>query len=114
MDEPAKLQLDPLEQVETMLEDAPRSYRFLSEYVRALQWHHHEEDIFTRYVSENANAGGVYRPHGGQPFVTSVFSELYETLDAEHKLEIRRWWHEMVRGQANQFTDLKARLSRLT
>lgn len=107
MNEPTRLQLDPLEQVKTILEDAPRSYRFLSEYVKAVAWHHNEEDIFTDYASENA-------PHGDPPFVTSVFSELYETLDAEHKLEVRRWWHEMVRAQVNQFTDLKARLSRLT
>jgi hypothetical protein len=39
---------------------------------------------------------------------------MYEPLDAEDKLEIRRWWHEMVRGKASQFTDLKARLSKLS
>jgi hypothetical protein len=47
------------------------------------------------------------------PFV-NVFSELYEPLDAERKLEIRQWWHGKIRGEANQFDDLRMRLSRLT
>jgi hypothetical protein len=110
----AKLQPDPLEQLKTILEDAPRSYAFLSDYVRALEWHQHEEDIFIQHAFQNANAGVAYPPRGGQPSTASVFSELYEPLDTEHKLEIRRWWHEIVRGKANRFSDLKARLSRLT
>jgi hypothetical protein len=110
----AKLQPGPLELLKTTLEDAPRSYGFLSEYVRALEWRHHEEDIFIHQAIENANAGAAYQHRGGPPMITNVFSELYEPLDAEHKLEIRRWWHEMVRGKANRFTDLRARLSRLT
>jgi hypothetical protein len=47
------------------------------------------------------------------PFV-NVFSELYEPLDAERRLEIRQWWHGKIRGEANQFDDLRMRLSRLT
>jgi hypothetical protein len=109
-----QLQPDPLEQLKTSLEDAPRSYGFLSDYVRALEWHQHEEDIFIHHAFENAKAGGAYPPRGGTTLITSVFSELYEPLDAEHKLQIKRWWHEMVRGKANHFTDLKARLSKLS
>lgn len=56
MNEPTKLKLDPLEEVKTILEDAPRSYRARSEYV------------------------------GDLPFVTGGFSELYGTLDAGYKL----------------------------
>lgn len=110
----AKLRPDTLEQLKTTLEDAPRSYGFLSHYVRALEWHQHEEDIFIQHAFENANAGRAYPPRGGQPFIKSAFSELYEPLDDEYKIGIMRWWHEMVRGKANQFTDLKARLSKLT
>jgi hypothetical protein len=108
-----KLQPDPLEQLKTTLEDAPRSYGFLSDYVRALEWHHHEEDIFLHHAIQNANASGAHLLSGTQYFVSDVYSELYEPLDAADKLEIRRWWHEMVRGKANQFTDLRARLSKL-
>jgi hypothetical protein len=111
---PAKLQPDPLEQLKTALEDAPRGYGFLSDYVRALEWHQHEEDIFIQHAFENANARGTYPARGDQPSITSVLSELYEPLDDEYKLEIMRWWHEMVRAKANQFSDLKARLSRVT
>jgi hypothetical protein len=110
----AKLQPDPLELLKINLEDAPRSYGFLSEYVKSLEWHQHEEDIFIHHAFENATSGGAYSHREGRPVITSVFSELYEPLDAEHKLEIRHWWHEMVRRKANQFTDLRARLSKLT
>jgi hypothetical protein len=96
------------------LEDAPRSYGFLSNYVRALEWHQHEEDIFIEQAGHHANAGGSHIPRGGHLDIASSFSEMYGRLDAEHKLEISRWWHEMVRGKANQFTDLKARLARIT
>jgi hypothetical protein len=109
----AKLQPDPLEQLKMTLEDAPRSYGFLSEYVRALEWNQNEEDIFIRHAIEAANADGTHPPRGAHSSLTGVLSELYEPLDADHKLEIRRWWHEMVRGKANRFTDLKARLSKL-
>jgi hypothetical protein len=107
-----KLQPDPFEQLKATLEDSPRSYGFLSEYVKALEWQHHEEDIFTRLAFENASAGGA--SHGrSSSVVVSILTELYEPLDADQKLEIRNWWHEMVRGKANQFNDLKSRLTRL-
>jgi hypothetical protein len=109
----AKLQPDPLEHLKTTLEDAPRSYGFLSNYVRAMEWQQHEEDIFIHHAFENPNAGRVYPARGGAPFIAVVLSDLYEPLDAENKLEIRRWWHEMVRGKVNQFSDLRARLSKL-
>ena len=49
----AKLQPDPLDQLKTMLEDAPRSYGFLSDYVRAMEWYQPEERyIFPSYVRE--------------------------------------------------------------
>ena len=110
----AKLQPEPLEQLKMVLEDAPRSYGFLSEYVRALEWNQHEEDIFIHHAFEHANAVGAYPFLGSPAFITSVYSELYEPLDAERKLEIRQWWHKMVRSKANQFFDLKKRLSNLT
>jgi hypothetical protein len=110
----AKLQLDPLEQLKTFLEDAPRSYSLLSNYVRAMEWHQDKEDIFIQHAFDNANAGVAYPPRTGSLIVTFAFSELYEPLGTEHKLEITRWWHEMVRGKAIRFTDLKARLSKLT
>ena len=79
--------------------------------MRALEWHHHEEDIFIHQAIQNANASGAHLLRGTQCFVTDVYSEMYEPLHAADKLEIRRWWHEMVRGKANQFTDLRARLA---
>jgi hypothetical protein len=110
----AKLQWDPLEQLKTFLEDAPRSYGFLSNYVRAMEWHQNEEDIFIQHAFDNANPGMAYPPRTGSLIITFAFSELYEPLGPEQKLEITRWWHEMIRGKANRFTDLKARLSKLT
>lgn len=110
----AKLQPEPLEQLKMSLEDAPRSYGFLSDYVRALEWFHHEEDIFIQHAFGNVNSGGSHAPSGGDSLTARVLSELYESLDAEHKVEIRGWWHQMVRAKANRFTDLKARLSKLT
>ena len=96
------------------LEDAPRSYGFLSDYVRALEWYHHEEDIFNQHAFGNVSSGGSHAPGGSAPFAANILSELYEPLDAERKVEIRQWWHQMVRAKANRFTDLKARLSKLT
>ncbi len=109
----AKLQGDPFEQLKTALAHAPRGYAFLAGYVGELEHNRSEEDVFIRLAFENASAGGSFPSQGGS-FIVSVFSELYEPLDAERKLEIRRWWHEKVRGEANQFPDLKGRLSRLT
>jgi hypothetical protein len=109
-----QLQPDPLEELKTSLEDAPRGYGFLSDYVRALEWHQHEEDIFIQHAFESAKASGTSALRGGQSSISSALLDLYEPLDAGHKLEIMRWWHEMVRGKATRFTDLKARLSKLS
>jgi hypothetical protein len=106
-----KLQPDDFERLKTILQDAPRGYGFLAGYVGELEHDRDEEDIFLRLAFENASAGGAF--HGTGPFVVSVRSELYEPLDAKRKLEIRRWWHEMVRREANQLDDLRARLSDL-
>jgi len=79
--------------------------------VRELELRRQEEDVFLRLAFQNAG-GGAYRGTG--PFVVIVVSELYEPIDAERKLEIRQWWHEKVRREANQFDDLRMRLSGLT
>jgi hypothetical protein len=102
---------NPLEQLKKILEDAPRDYDSFAEYVRELELHRQEEDIFLRLAFRNASAGGVYRGTG--PFVVSVSSELYDPLDDERKLDVRRWWHEKVRRESNQFDDLATRLSRI-
>jgi hypothetical protein len=107
----AKLQPDPLDQLKTMLEDAPRSYGFLSDYVRAAEWCQPEEDIFSNLTFENSGGGVFPRRHGSVD--ADVLSRLYESLDARNKLEVRVWWHEMVRGKASRFQDLKSRLSKL-
>ena len=108
----AKAQPGRFEKLTKVLEDAPRDYAFLAEYVRQRELHRQEEDIFHRLAFESACAGEAYGKGG--PFIVSVVSELYEPLDADHKLEIRRWWHEKMLHEANQFDDLGARLSKLT
>lgn len=108
----AKMQPDPLAQLKWALEDAPRDYDYLAEYVEELELYRQEEDIFLRLAFRNASAGGAYRRTG--PFVVRVVSELYKPLDAEHQLEIRRGWHKKVRREADQFDDLKTRLSKRT
>src|ERR1700676_4179648 len=107
-----KLQPDHLQKLKTTLEDAPRNYDFLAEYVRELEICRQEEDIFLRLAFRNSNSGGANRSKG--PFFVSIFSEMYEPLDAERKLEIRQWWHEKVWREANQFDDLRTQLSKLT
>jgi hypothetical protein len=107
----AKLQPDPLDQLKTMLEDAPRSYAFLSDYVRAVEWCQPEEDIFSRLTFVNTG-GGVF-PRKQSSVDCDVLSRLYDSLDAGDKLDIRVWWHEMVRRKASRFQDLKSRLSKL-
>ena len=111
MNTQAKIQPDAFEQLKSTLEDAPWNYDFLAEYVRELELRRQEQDVFLRLAFQNAS-GGAYRGTG--PFVVSVVSELYEPIDAERKLEIRQWWHEKVRREANQFDDLRMRLSGLT
>jgi hypothetical protein len=106
-----RFQSDPFEKLKTTLADVPRGYDFLAGYVRELELFRKEEDVFRRLAFRNVSSGGSHR--GSSLFVVSVFSELYEPLDAERKLEIRKWWDEKVRGEANQFDDLRTRLSRL-
>src|ERR1700674_2281807 len=108
----AKLLPDHLQKLKTSLEDAPRNYDFLAEYVRELETCREDEDIFLRLAFRNSSSGGSYRGTG--PFIVSVVSDMYEPLDAERMLEIRQWWHEMVWREANQFVDLRTQLSKLT
>src|ERR1700681_3622820 len=107
-----KVQPDHLQRLKTSLEDAPRNYDFLAEYVRELEICREDEDIFLRLAFQNSSSGGSYRGTG--PFIVSVVSEMYEPLDAERKLEIRQWWHEKVRDEASEFDDLRTQLSKLT
>ena len=107
-----KVQPDQLQKLKTSLEDAPRNYDFLAEYVRELEICREDEDIFLRLAFQNSSSGGSYRGTG--PFIVSVVSEMYEPLDAERKLEIRQWWHEKVRDEASEFDDLRTQLSKLT
>jgi len=104
----AKLQPDHLQKLKKTLEDAPRSYDFLAEYVRELEICRH----FLRLAFRNSSGGASYRGTG--PFIVSVVSEVYEPLDAERKLEIRQWCHEKVWREADQFDDLRTQLSRIT
>ena len=108
---PQTKQPGPFERLKTILEDAPRNYGVLAEYVGKLEHDRLEEDIFLRLAFENASAGGAY--DGTGPFVVSIMSELYEPLDPARKIEIRRWWHHKMRGEANQFDDLRTRLCSL-
>lgn len=105
-----KFQGDPFEKLKKILESTPRSHDVLARCVRQLELHQKEEEIFIQLAFENANDRGA----GTGPFIMSPFSQLYEPFDAERKLEMRRWWHQMVRGKANEFDDLKTRLSKIT
>lgn len=101
-----------LERLKQALADAPRSREFLSEYVRELEMHRREEDIFIRLAFRDASAGGAFGR--GDTHITSVYSELYDrSLDANQKREIRLWWHDRVRREAEGFADLRARLAKL-
>jgi hypothetical protein len=99
------------EQLKTALGDTPLSRDFLAEYVRELELQRGEEGIFIRLALGNASAGAAYSGTG--PFVTSVVSELYEPLDADRKLEIRRWWHEKARRETSQIAGLRERLFKI-
>jgi hypothetical protein len=103
----AKLQPDPVEQLQKILEELPRGYGFLAAYVRELELHRDEDDVFRRLAFGNA-IGGAFGS-----FIVNVFSELYEPLEDERKLEIRQWWHGKVRGEASQFDDLRTRLFKI-
>jgi hypothetical protein len=90
--------MEDTEKLKSILQDTPRGPDFLAEYLRELKLHRHEEDTFRRLAFRNADPGGAFR--GSDRFVVSVFSEMYEPLSPAQKLEIRRWWHEMVHGEA--------------
>jgi hypothetical protein len=108
----AKMQFDSFETLKRTLESAHRDRAFLDKYVRELELHRQEEDVFLRLAFENVSSGGAIGR--GDTFVVSVVSEVYGPLDAEQKVAIRNWWHEMVRQDAaKQFGDLNERLSKL-
>jgi hypothetical protein len=107
----AKMQYDLFSQLKTSLEDAPRDQIFLASYVKELEKVRNEEDIFIRLGLGNASVGGVSRGTG--PYIVSVVSELYEPLEAAQKIEIRKWWHDKLRREAEQSQDLRTRLARL-
>jgi len=111
MNAQAKTQQDPLEYLKAALEHAPRDHHFLGEYVRELELHRQEDDVFLRLAFRYASAGGAFQGTG--PLIVSIVSEMYEPLDTDRKLEVRRWWHEKARREANQYSDLAARLSKL-
>ncbi len=100
------------ERLKKVLEDAPRSREFLSDYVRELELHRNEEDIFIRLAFQNVSVGGAQGR--GDTFVTSAYSELYDQpLDANQKREVRQWWHDKVQREAEMYDDLRARLGRV-
>jgi hypothetical protein len=105
----AQPQLDPVERLKSTLNDAPRNREFLTRYVTEAERHRHEEDVFLRLAFDNATPGGV----GSGPWIVSVVSELYEPLNPEQKAEVRRWWHEKMGREANQYESLRTRLSRI-
>ena len=110
----ARLQPDPTERLKVALKNCCWDHDFLDKYVRELELRRTEEFIFIMLAFDDAKAGNSGAFHGGGILVTDVYSEWYEPLDISLKGEVRRWWHELVRWEANQFDDLKARLSKLS
>jgi hypothetical protein len=108
----AQAKSDPFEHLKSELNAVPVDHDCLAEYVGELEHHRNEEDIFLRLAFRNVHPGGAYS--GSDRFVVSAVSELYEPLNSDQKIEIRRWWHEKTRHQAGNFADLRTRLSRLT
>jgi hypothetical protein len=102
---------DPLEPLKAVLSGAPRDHKFLADYVRELELHRNEVDTFRRLAFENVNPGGAYGGTG--TMMVSVFSQMYEPLTAPQKTEIRQWWHELVRREAEASAGLKSRLDKL-
>jgi len=102
-----------MERLKKVLEDAPRSREFLSDYVRELELNRNEEDIFIRLAFQNVSVGGA---HGrADTFVTSAYSELYDQpLDANQKRDVRQWWHNKVQREAERNDDLQGRLAKFT
>jgi hypothetical protein len=102
-----------LERLKKVLEDAPRNREFLRDYVRELELHRNEEDVFIRLAFQNVSVGGAH--DRGGTFVTSAYSELYDQpLDTNQKREVRQWWYDKVQREAEEHDDLKARLAKLT
>jgi hypothetical protein len=92
------------------LEDVARDREFHGRYAHELELHRHEDDIFRRMAFENVEAGGAI---SAQPYVTSVYSELYEPLQPDERQGVRDWWHERTKTQAMTFPDLNERLTKL-
>ncbi len=101
--------LDPVERLITILDDGPRDREFLTAYVTEVELHGQEEDVFLRLAFENATAGGA----GTGPWAVSIVSELFEPLRAEQKVDVVRWWHSIMRQEANGYESLRTRLSRI-
>jgi hypothetical protein len=116
LEEQAKLvnkRSENMERLKNVLEGAPRSRELLSDYVRELELHRNEEDIFIRLAFQNVSVGGAHARGG--TFVTSAYSELYDhPLDTKQKREVRQWWHDKVQREAERHDDLKARLTKFT
>ena len=108
-----RMQPDPTERLKVALKNCCWDRDYLDRYVRELELRRSEEFIFIMLAFDDAKANNSGAFHGGGILVTDVYSEWYEPLDMDLKLEVRRWWHKMVRWEADQFDELKARLSRL-
>lgn len=102
-----------IQRLREQLEDAPISLDLLTNYVRELELHRSEEDIFIRLAFRDLSVGGA--TGRGDTYLTSAYSELYDQpLDPNQKREARRWWHDRMQREANRHDDLKARLAKLS
>lgn len=103
---------DPFARLKAALDAALRDYNFdfLASYVSERELHRDEEDTFIRLGLANLRFGGV----SGSAHIDSYRSQVYDLLDPEQRIEMRRWWHEMVRREAEAFADLNSRLAMLT
>ncbi len=96
---------DTFEQLKSILGDVHPDRNFLAEYVEALEHLRSEDEIFTCFAFRHASAGGSYS--GYDIHIQSCDSELYQPLKTDQKMEIRGWWHDIVRREAEEFPDLK-------
>jgi hypothetical protein len=100
-----------LERLKQVLGDTPWSREFHEGYVREVELHRQEEDVFIRLAFQDANTGGAFGR--GDTHITSVYSEFYDQpLDVNQKREVRLWWHDKVRREVEKITDLGERLAR--
>jgi hypothetical protein len=97
---------DPSERLKRVLNRVSWDHDSLARYVRELEHHRTEEDIFRRLAFRDAG-------DNADSFVTNLVSELYDPLNAESKSEVQRWWHAKVQWEAARFDDLKERLLKL-